>query len=376
MGQHGAGEDLVLPVDGKFAVGLDGGLEEVVEVPGIHLAGIARHRGGEVHRADDRDALVFHRFPGPGQLAVAAALGTKVDDHRAGFHPLHRGAIDQPRRRPARHGSRGDHEVGQRDAVVDHGLLLRPLLGRQLARIAADPIGGNAGIDELGTERFHLLPGGRTHIEGLDDGPKPPGGRDGLQAGNAGPHDECLRRPDRAGGRGQHRQELVERGRTEQHRLVAGDGSLGRQCVHRLGPGNPRHEFHRETGDLPLAEQPDQVLLPIGLQVADHDAAWAQGAGVCQGRRLDMQQHVGGRQHVGGLRQELDLPEIRVGEAGTVRRAGFHDQAGAGLAQLPCHFRHHGHAGFARHGFPDHANGHWHERHHSCRLGAADRQPG
>ena len=52
---------------------------------------------GQVGRAEDRDAVFDDRFVGLGQLAVAAALGRQVDDHRAGRHAAHRVGGDRAR---------------------------------------------------------------------------------------------------------------------------------------------------------------------------------------------------------------------------------------------------------------------------------------
>ena len=44
------------------------------------------------------------------------------------------------------------------------------LLRRQFARIAAGAFGGHAGVDELGSEGFHLVLGCATHVIRFDHG--------------------------------------------------------------------------------------------------------------------------------------------------------------------------------------------------------------
>ena len=191
------------------------------------------------------------------ELAVAAGFGGDVDDDGAGLHALDRGARDDARRAASRHRRGGDDGIGDGDARVEHFLLLALLVLRELARIAAGALGRDAGVDELGAERLHLLARGAAHVVGLDHGAEALGGGDGLQSGHAHADDQHLRRADGARGGGQHRQEAIERVGRDQHRLVAGDGGLRGQRIHRLRARDARHQFHREAGDLPIAQRLD-----------------------------------------------------------------------------------------------------------------------
>src|SRR5882672_4891103 len=67
-------EYFVVPVDGQLAL-VDGGLEEVQQVAGVHLAGVVAELGWKVDRADDLHALVLDGLAGAGELAVATLLG-------------------------------------------------------------------------------------------------------------------------------------------------------------------------------------------------------------------------------------------------------------------------------------------------------------
>src|SRR6185437_6441993 len=93
------GEYLIAPVDDELAI-LDGGLQEIEQVAGVHLARVVGEIGGEPQRADHLDPLVGHELAGAGELAIAALLSGDVDDHRSRAHALHHAAQDDLWRRP------------------------------------------------------------------------------------------------------------------------------------------------------------------------------------------------------------------------------------------------------------------------------------
>jgi hypothetical protein len=101
------------------------------------------------------------------------------------------------------------------------------------------------------------------------------------------------RRPDGAGRRGQHRQEPIERVGGNQRGLVAADGRLRRQRIHRLRARDARHQFHREAGDLALAQRAHHVQLRVRLHETDDQRARLELPDLRHAQRLHRQQHVG-----------------------------------------------------------------------------------
>src|SRR5262249_17861546 len=71
-----------VPLPGFFLL-VDHGLEERQQVLGVKARCIDRNFAGEVERSGDRHALVLHDLVGLGELAIAAALGGEIDNHRA-----------------------------------------------------------------------------------------------------------------------------------------------------------------------------------------------------------------------------------------------------------------------------------------------------
>jgi hypothetical protein len=139
------------------------------------------------------------------------------------------------------------------------------LFGGQVAGVTAGAVGRNAGIDELGAERFDLLTGGGTHVVGFDHGAQTLAGGNGLQAGDTGANDQHAGRADGAGGGGQHREELGAAGGGDQAALVAGAGSLRGQGIHALRARDARQQFEREGGDLRAFNAARRALSSKGL---------------------------------------------------------------------------------------------------------------
>ncbi len=174
---------------------------------------------------------------GVRQLAVAAErAGGHVDDHGAGLHGPHRVGGDEDRRLAARDLGRGDHHVHAADHAVQLGLLGGPLLGRQLAGVAAAAGRVDRGLegDELGAERFGLLLRLRAHVVGLDDGAEAAGGADRLEPGHADPEDQDVGGLGGAGRGGQEREVAPEGLGRDEDGLVAADVRLRGEDVHRL----------------------------------------------------------------------------------------------------------------------------------------------
>ena len=129
-----------------------------------------------------------------------------------------------------------------------------------------------------------LLLDGRPHVERGHDRPQPARRGDRLEAGDPGTHDEHLCRRDGARGGHQHREQLLQAVGRQERRLVAGDGALRRQRVHRLRPGDARNRLHGEADDASLREPLDPVRIGQRLEKADqhrprHERGCLLGAG-------------------------------------------------------------------------------------------------
>ena len=245
-----------------------------------------------------------------GQLTVAARLGGHVDDDGAILHaPDHLPGNDD-RRLLAGDGGGGDHHVGGRDRLGQLLGLRGLFLGRQLAGVAAGTVGGNAGIDELGTERLDLLTGCGTDVVGFDHGAQATTGGDRLQAGNAGADDQHAGRTDGAGSGGQHREELGTAGGSDQAALVAGAGALARQRIHALGARDARQQFEREGGN-PAGIQGCQAFFRFkGLEQPDQNRPF--------GHRGDFVRRRRGHAH-DQLRLAIGLPDpVDEGRSGVI----------------------------------------------------------
>jgi hypothetical protein len=297
---------------------------------------------------------------GAGQLAVAAAFRQEIDDHGARLHPLDRGARNDPGRRAARHARGRDDAVRRRDARIQHFLLLRFLFGGELARVAPRAFRGDASLDELRAERLHLLARRTPDVVGLDHGAEPLRGRDGLQAGDARADDEHRRRADRAGRGRQHREELVERGGAEQHGLVASDGGLRGQRVHRLCARDAGHQLHREARDLPVLQRAHERRLVVRRQEARDDGAGLQARDHARVRRLHGEQEVrGGNDRVSPV-GEGGILVLGIGEARRGAGAALEEDPGALAGELGGHLGHDCDAVLASHGLFQHADRDWH----------------
>ena len=127
--------------------------EERADVARVELARVEGHRRREVRVPIDGHASVLDDLAGHGDLAVPAGLGGEVDDDRARAHALDRARRDELRRRTA--GNRGgrDHDVEVGNPLLERRLLLRLLLGRELARVAAGRLlGADAEVEERRAE--------------------------------------------------------------------------------------------------------------------------------------------------------------------------------------------------------------------------------
>ena len=138
--------------------------------------------------------------------------------------------------RPGHLGGRDD-DVHAADDLVELGLLGGPLLGGQLAGVAAGAgrVDGRLELDELGAEALGLLARLGPDVVRLDDRTEPPGRADRLEPGDADAQDEDVGGLGRAGRGGQQREVAAVGVGRDEDRLVAADVGLRRERVHRLG---------------------------------------------------------------------------------------------------------------------------------------------
>ena len=246
-GDARAGDDLVVEVERQLAARREV-LQQREDVAGVELAGVVRHLRRQVREADDRDALAHDLLARLGQLAVAAGLGGEVDDAAARAHVRDRRGGDEPRRRAARDERGRDHDVEVGQALLERRLLLRLLLRRQLVRVAAL---GLLAVTPSSRKRAPSdstcsFTAGRTS-NAETTAPRRRAVAIACRPGDAGAEHEHAGRRDRAGGGHQHREEPGHAVGGDQHGLVAGDGRLRGERVHRLGARDPRDRLHREA---------------------------------------------------------------------------------------------------------------------------------
>ena len=148
MGEHGLGENLVIPVDRDDVV-LHHQSEQVVLVLRVQLAGVLAEQRRHVQWRHDRHLADLRRLARLRVLAIAATLGGEIDDHGAGFHPRDLRLADELRRWSTGNGSRGDDEVGLLDMLGQHGGDLALFFRAQFARVTALAARINAGFDEF-----------------------------------------------------------------------------------------------------------------------------------------------------------------------------------------------------------------------------------
>src|SRR5581483_10443935 len=147
VGEHAAGQDVIGPVDVDAAIA-EHQLEQVDLVLGRELTGVLAQQSGDVRGSQDGDLAYPDTLVGTRALAGPATLGGQVHDDRSWLHAFHLGPADEPRGRPARHGGRGDDEVGLLDVPGQYVGNVLALVARQLAGVTAFTSGIDAGVDE------------------------------------------------------------------------------------------------------------------------------------------------------------------------------------------------------------------------------------
>ena len=280
-------------------------------------------------------APVSAAVPRPESEADETRRG-EIDDHRAAAHFRHEFGADDPRRGPAGNRRGGDDHIRSRDMLGEDFPLLGLFRFGQFPGIAAAALRRDLGVDEFRPKRFNLLLDRGAHIVALDDRAEPARGGDRLQTRHAGADDQHLRRPDCAGGGGEHGEELAEMPRPEQNRLVAGDARLGGERVHGLGPGNARNQLHAEGADLARGERREAIKPGMRVEEANQRRALPQQGDLRGIRWIDDQADIGLAKQRTGVGHDLGLAEKRIGEAGGLSGPSLNAHPHS-LAEQPLH---------------------------------------
>ena len=135
--------------------------------------------------------------------------------------------------------------------------------------------------------------------------------------------------------------------RRDQHRLVARDGSLRGERIHRLRARYARHELHRETGDVAVAQRSDLGVARMRLHETDDDCAGFELPDLLDRQRLHAEHDVRLLQYRRGI-EPLDVLVARIGEARAHCGAAFHCDARAQRGKFVRDLRNHTDAGFVR----------------------------
>ena len=98
-------------------------LDQVVEVVGVHLAGVLRNPSCQLRIANDLDASTLHDFAEPGSNHVTAGLHSHIHDHALRPHPADHILSHDHRCLAAKDLCRGNHDIGG-GAVLRHHLTL------------------------------------------------------------------------------------------------------------------------------------------------------------------------------------------------------------------------------------------------------------
>ena len=251
--------------------------------------------------SENRDALVDDDLVRLRQRAVAATLRGKIDDDRTGRHAVDHLLRDENRRLFSWYQRGGDDHVAPGDDPQHHFPLApveRLVLRLRIAPLVLGIASVERHLHETRAQALHLLLDGRPYVVRFHFRAQPTGSGDRLQAGNAGANDEDFGGGEGAGGRHQHRKHPGQRVGREQHSFVSSDGCHGRQRVHALRPGDPRHELHRQCRGAGLRDRADRVGRSERIGEADHRLAGPQ-QGELRWNGPNLQDDVGGREDFG-----------------------------------------------------------------------------
>lgn len=279
-------------------------------------------------------------------LRSCPPFGAKVDDDGAGLHGLDLFGVDQTRCALAGDGGGGDDQVRAGNMVAQRLADLLFLVIRQFAGIAALTGGIDAGIDEFRTQRLRLFLGLGADVIAFGDGAKALGGGQGLKPGHAEAHDQNLCGAQGADGRGHHGQDLGHVNRAHQDGVIPGQRGLAGQGVHGLCTGNAGHQFHGETGDLPVPQGLHQIRIVAAVDESNEDGAGLHGLHRFQRRRLDGEDDVGIGDKGVAVRREGDVLIGAVGVGRCDACARFHGEGDPQRGQFLGDLRNEGDAAF------------------------------
>src|SRR3989442_3805702 len=134
--------------------------EETRDVSCIHLAGVERHRAGEVYGADDDDAMLHDFMAWLRESAVPTLFSREIYDDRARSHTPDHLFGDEDRSALAWNERRRNDGVSSRHVFKHHLLLLFVELVRLRLRVTAlflRIFRFKTEVRELGAKTFHLF---------------------------------------------------------------------------------------------------------------------------------------------------------------------------------------------------------------------------
>src|SRR3989454_12801762 len=150
--------------------------EETRDVSCIHLAGVERHRAGEVYGAHDDDAMLHDFLAWLRESAVPTLFSREIYDDRARSHTPDHLFGDEDRSALAWNERRRDDGVSSRHVFKHHLLLLFVELVRLRLRVTAlflRIFRFKTEVRELGAKTFHLFLHGGARGVGLPYSPEP-----------------------------------------------------------------------------------------------------------------------------------------------------------------------------------------------------------
>ena len=152
----------------------------------------------------------------------------------------------------------------------------------------------------------------------------------------------------------------------EERALVARDGALGGEGIHRLGSRDARDRVHRERRHLALRQGADELTVHEGLEERDEHLSFAEPRHLAVARHLHLRDRIGPGEGV------FDEPRARflvgrVEETGLEARAGLDEDLDAGLHEPLRRIGHKCHSPLARSGLLGDADLHAARSLESCR---------